>query len=82
MAVTEIHKKLMGDIIQLSGVFSRLPHHRTIVDYDDGADVLYISFARPQQATDSEMSKDGILYRYCGKDLVGITIFDISKRDN
>jgi hypothetical protein len=37
------------------------------IDYDDEADVLYISFEKPQQATDSEMLDDGILLRYSGK---------------
>jgi len=50
------------------------------IDYDADADVLYISFERPQKATDSEMTEDGILMRYRGKKLVGITILDASKR--
>ena len=47
-------------------------------DYFD--DVLYISFKRPQNATDSEMSEEGILYRYRDKELVGLTILDVSSR--
>jgi hypothetical protein len=31
---------------------------RGIVDYDREADVLYISFARPQQATDTDMTDE------------------------
>ncbi len=50
------------------------------VDYDREADVLYISLQRPQNATDSEMQEDGVLLRYKDKDLVGITIFEASKR--
>ena len=48
--------------------------------YDEEADVLYISFKRPQKATDSEMLEDGILLRYKDKELVGITILEASKR--
>jgi uncharacterized protein YuzE len=43
--------------------------------------VLYISFQRPQQATDTEITDEGILLRYKGKHLVGITILDASARD-
>ena len=50
------------------------------VDYDEEADVLYISFERPQDATDTEMTDDGILLRYRGDKLVGLTILEASKR--
>ena len=50
------------------------------MDYDQEADVLYISLDRPQEATDTEMTDDGILLRYRGKDLVGITVLDASAR--
>jgi uncharacterized protein YuzE len=50
------------------------------VDYDQEVDVLYISFERPQQATDSIMTDDGILLRYRDEELVGITILDASTR--
>ncbi len=60
--------------------FLKIPERRFWVDYDAEADVLYISFQRPQQATDSEMTEEGILLRYKGKQLVGMTILDASKR--
>ena len=50
------------------------------VDYDKLADVLYISFRRPQGATDTQMTDEGILLRYEGKKLVGMTILDASTR--
>ncbi len=59
----------------------RFPSQRFWVDYDEQADVLYISFRRPQKATDSEMTDDGILLRYRGDELVGVTILEVSARD-
>jgi uncharacterized protein YuzE len=56
------------------------PASRFWVDYDHEADVLYISFQRPQKATDTEMTDEGILFRYRGKQLVGITVLDASTR--
>jgi len=58
----------------------KIPERRFWVDYDAEADVLYISFQHPQEATDSEMTEEGILLRYKGKQLVGMTILDASKR--
>ena len=70
----------------LSEVFKAMPHllkfpvTKMWIDYDEEADALYISFDRPQKATDSEMSADGILHRYRKEKLVGITILEASKR--
>jgi uncharacterized protein YuzE len=50
------------------------------IDYDESADVLYISFKRPQRATDTEMTDDGILIRYKDDEIVRITILEASKR--
>ncbi|MDI6739448.1 MAG: DUF2283 domain-containing protein [Candidatus Edwardsbacteria bacterium] len=58
----------------------KFPSSKFMVDYDKAADVLYISFNRPQNATDSRMQKNGMILRYRNKDLVGITILDASKR--
>ncbi|MEK9137312.1 MAG: DUF2283 domain-containing protein, partial [Bacteroidota bacterium] len=44
------------------------------------ADVLYVSFKRPQKATNSKMQENGMLLRYRGKEIVGITVLDASKR--
>lgn len=50
------------------------------IDYDRDADVLYINFKRPQNATDSEMLDNGMLIRYRGDEIVGITVLEASKR--
>jgi uncharacterized protein YuzE len=58
----------------------KLPKRRMWIDYDDGADVLYISFRKPQRATDSRMRDDGIIVHWRGKEIVGLTILDASER--
>lgn len=74
------------DIAYIAPIFHALPYlirfpsQRFWVDYDEEADVLYISFRHPQRATDSEMTDEGVLLRYRGDELVGITILDVSKR--
>jgi len=49
------------------------PSKRIWTDYDDEADVLYISFYKPQKANDSIM-EDNIIYHYRDEKLVGITV--------
>ena len=56
------------------------PASRYWVDYDREADVLYISFARPQQATDTDMTDEGFLLRYRENQIVGVTALDASTR--
>ena len=56
------------------------PTQRFWVDYDNEADVLYIGFRRPQKATNTVMSDDGILFRYRDDQLVGMTVLEASTR--
>jgi uncharacterized protein YuzE len=56
------------------------PQQRFWVDYDREADVLYISFRRPQNADDSVMTDEGILLRYREDVLIGVTVLDASER--
>ncbi len=61
------------DIKKAIPYFLNMPSNRIWVDYDEEADVLYISFRKPQQANDSVM-EDDIIYHYHDKELVGLTI--------
>ncbi len=49
------------------------PSKRIWIDYDDEADVLYISFYKPQKANDSVM-EDNVIHHYRDEKLVGITV--------
>ena len=79
MATIEINKTIK-EVYEFAEYFIKLPSNKMWTDYDKEADVLYISFRRPQRSTDSEMLEDGVLLRYRGEDLVGITVLDVSKR--
>ena len=50
------------------------------LDYDEEADVLYISFGKPREAKDSIEVEDGIIYRIADDEIVGITIIDFKTR--
>ena len=58
----------------------RFASQRFWVDYDAEADVLYVSLKRPQKATDSVMTDNGVLLRYRGDQLVGVTILEALAR--
>jgi len=75
-----ISKELLSEILNLSHTLLKLSPKRIWIDYDKEADVLYISFKRPQRATETTMTEDGILLRYKHNELVGITILEASKR--
>ena len=54
-------------IVDAVPVLLDFPAKRFHVDYDKEADVLYISFEKPQKATDTEVTDEGILLRDLGK---------------
>ncbi|MBW3543352.1 MAG: DUF2283 domain-containing protein [Planctomycetes bacterium] len=57
-----------------------LPGRRFQVDFDDEADVLYLSFRRPQKATASKLLDNGVIVHRPGEEIVGLTILEASKR--
>ena len=48
------------------------------IDFDSGADVLYVSFEKPQNADDSEMEGDVIVHKRKNK-IVGLSLLHASK---
>jgi len=50
------------------------------LNYDEEADVLYISFGKPRKATDSVEVEDGGIYRIADNEIVGITITNFKAR--
>ena len=58
----------------------KLPTEHVWLDYDNRADVLYISFRKPQRATRTIEVDDGILIRKDGRNIVGLTILNASGR--
>ncbi|MAS38112.1 MAG: hypothetical protein CL610_29215 [Anaerolineaceae bacterium] len=69
-----ISKTLIGQVLAL-------PARQMRTEYDDQADVLYISFRKPQQANDSIMEDDGNIYHYRDDELVGITVLNASQKN-
>jgi len=78
VATAEI-KENLKEIYEIVSHFINLSESKMWIDYDKEADVLYISFKRPQKVTDSEMLDNGVILRYRNDEVVGITILDASK---
>ena len=78
--VTEIPAKEIARLVRLVPRLMELGKKRLWMDYDEEAAVLYLSFRRPQKATESDMRDDGILVHYRGKEVVGLTFLDASTR--
>jgi uncharacterized protein YuzE len=72
--------RAVDDISEAVPHLIRLPQKKAWIDYDEQADVLYISLKRPQKATDTKLlAEKVILLRYRNKELVGVTVLDASK---
>ena len=80
MAKEMMREETIKEIFRATPHLLKFPGERMWIDYDKEADVLYINFKRPQKATDSEMLKSGILIRYRGDQIVGLTVLEASQR--
>jgi uncharacterized protein YuzE len=78
--VAEWQDKDIGRIVRAVPGLVDFPAKQMWIDYDAEADVLYLSFRKPQRATDSKLRDDGIIVHRRGKMVVGLTIQDASKR--
>lgn len=71
----KIDLKKIGNISHLLSL-----SHKIWIDYDDKADVLYVSFKKPSHADDSELLDNDVIIRYEKGMIVGITILNAKKR--
>ena len=78
--IAEWQPKDLARILKAVPQLVRFPAKQMWIDYDEEVDVLYLSFCKPQKATDSELRDDGIIVHRRGKKVVGLTIQDASTR--
>ena len=75
--MAKVNQKI-NTIFQSIPLIRKYPSDHIWIDYDREADVLYISFERPQRATDSVL-KDNVLIRKRNGKIIGLTILNASK---
>lgn len=80
MAKTIASRHLIENCLGLVSDLVKLPLEHLWVDYDRDADVLYLSFRKPQRATKTIETDDDILIRKDGNRIVGLTILNASAR--
>ena len=71
---------LVGRCLAFASGVAKLPSQHVWLDYDKEADVLYISFRKPQRATKTIEIDDDVLLRKDGAQIVGLTILNASTR--
>lgn len=75
MAVAQI-----SDYVKLLPAVKQSPQGVVWLTYDQEADVLYINFKKPSQATDSELTEDDVIVRYEENEIIGLTVLHAGKR--
>jgi uncharacterized protein YuzE len=80
MIKDSLDARAMEDLLKAAAHLSRLGAPHLWIDYDSEADALYVNFQKPQRATESELLDNGVIVRYRGDKLVGVVIFDASRR--
>jgi len=69
----------LDQYVKLITAVKQAPQKYLLSSYDAEADVLYFNF-KPSPATESELTDDGVIIRYEGEDIVGLTVLHASKR--
>jgi len=67
----------------LSGLFPLMEKQKKrhlVIEYDQEADVLYLSFDLPQKADETEFFSDDILIRKKSNEVVGLTLLNFKKK--
>ena len=80
MAMQPLNKKMIDSCLGLSSKLTKVPAKQIWVDYDKEADVLYLSFRKPQRAKNTVETDDDVLIRTDGDQIVGITILNAGSR--
>ena len=80
MIKESIEPNIMEDLLKAAAHLARVGAPHLWLDYDAEADALYVNFQKPLRATESELLDDGVILRYRSDKLVGVVIFDASKR--
>lgn len=77
-AIINSGKLAIPDLVTLA----KYSHDQLFIDYDEEADVLYISFGKPQKADDSVHGQNDIIRRKKGGKIIGLTILNASRFKN
>ncbi len=80
MALEALAEQSVDHLLKAVHNLLKLPRTKMWLDYDEGADVLYLHFDEKPSSNHSEMREDGIVLDYRDDHLVGLTVLDASRR--
>ena len=80
-ALTQKTDNFVTNCLVMANDMLRLSAQQTWIDYDKEADVLYMSFRKPQRATNTIEIGEDVLLRKDGSEIVGITIMNASTQN-
>jgi len=72
-------QKLITSTRRIVPNLRQLSVHGLNVSYDRGADVLYVSFGKPQSADEGELTRRDVIVRRKGNRVVGLTFLNASR---
>ncbi len=78
--LTKKNEDFLKNCMTMADKMIKLSTQRVWIDYDREADVLYMSFRKPQKATRTIEVDEDILVRKDKQEIVGITIMNASTR--
>lgn len=77
-SIARKNERLVGKYYAMAHDVLQLPTKNVWIDYDKQADVLYVSFRKPQRATKTIEIGEDILVRKEGRTVAGVTIMNAS----
>ncbi len=80
METVNLNKEIINSYLDLSSRLTKLHARQVWADYDKEADVLYLSFRKPQRAKKTVEMGDDVLIRTDDDEVVGITVLNASSR--
>ena len=80
METATVNSETIERYLELSSKITRLHVKNVWADYDKEADVLYLSFRKPQRAKKTVEMGDDVLIRSDGDEVVGITVLNAGSR--
>ncbi len=78
--LTQETDNFVANCLVMANDMLRLHARKTWIDYDEEADVLYMSFRKPQRANNTIEINEDVLLRKDHNEIVGITIMNASTR--
>jgi uncharacterized protein YuzE len=78
--VRKMSSGLLDNCMTMASDMLKLPMEHIWLDYDKEADVLYMSFRKPQRATKTIELDNHVLVRKDGNSIVGLTVLNASMR--